>query len=76
MAGYVPWQGWEKYFYNPYDKKLYSDDLKYGFSTDDLQRYHYLVQAYEQLLTVNVQKDTKKAFRYRFVLFVSKLLVG
>ena len=49
LAGYVPWAGWEKWFYNRYDQKLYHIDLKYGFSPDELIRYAYLRQTKEAL---------------------------
>ncbi|MBI4005551.1 MAG: hypothetical protein HY356_02680 [Gammaproteobacteria bacterium] len=49
LAGYVPWSGWEKWFYNHYDQKLYCHDLKYGFSPSDFYSYHYLKLAYESL---------------------------
>lgn len=32
QAGYLPWPGWEKWFYNGYDQSLVHVDLKEGFS--------------------------------------------
>ena len=52
-AGFIPWRGWERWFYNRFDQKLYCDDLKYGFSTDELTRYHYVLQAYRDLEAEN-----------------------
>ena len=47
IAGYVPWAGWNGWFYNPFDQKLYHQDLKYGFSPDELISSWYIRQAKE-----------------------------
>ena len=59
LAGYVPWPGWEKFYYNPYDQMLYSHDLKYGFSPGDLHTLHYMRQGYELLQRENQQLKEK-----------------
>jgi len=55
LAGYVPWPGWEKFFYNPHDQMLYSQELKYGFSPGDLHTLHYLKLGFEQLQRENTE---------------------
>ena len=43
-AGYVPWPGWENFFYCAFDGCLYHTDLTYGFDPGDLLTLHWLRQ--------------------------------
>jgi len=47
-AGYVPWAGWERWFYNPCDRTLNHIDLKNGFSPSKMAEFLFLRQTYEQ----------------------------
>jgi len=49
LAGYFPWPGWEKFFYNPHDQRIYSTELKHGFCPGDLHALQYLRQTNEVL---------------------------
>lgn len=49
LAGRFPWPGWERFFYNAHDQKIYTYDLKHGFAPGDLHSLFYMKQGYEHL---------------------------
>jgi hypothetical protein len=46
-AGYVPWPGWEKWFYNRHDQTLVLVDLKDGFPPAKVAEFLYMRQRYK-----------------------------
>lgn len=50
-AGFIPWPGWEKWFYNPFDQTLVHVDLKDGFSPAKVAEFLFLRQRYEPATT-------------------------
>jgi hypothetical protein len=49
VAGYVPWAGWEKWFYSQADRKLYGPSLREGFTPSEVERIPWLRQTLEAL---------------------------
>ena len=47
MAGYVPWHGWEQWFFNPFDRSLNHPELKDGFSPSLVAEFLFLRQTYQ-----------------------------
>ncbi len=59
IIGYAAWPGWEKFYFNHYDGKLYCDDLKHGFALSDLWHHHYLAQTAEDVMVENIELKDK-----------------
>jgi hypothetical protein len=47
MAGYVPWTGWEHWFYNRFDQTLNKHDLKDGFAPGQIWEFVFLRHRYK-----------------------------
>ena len=45
VAGYVPWRGWEHWFYSQADQRLYSPSLRDGFTPSEVEQIPRLKQA-------------------------------
>lgn len=43
-AGFMPWPGWEQFFFCNFDGRLYHEHVKHGFTPDDLVSLHTLKQ--------------------------------
>ena len=79
MAGYVPWRGWEQWFFNPFDQTLNQPDLKDGFSPVQIAEFLFLRHRYQQkklqihIIIINLTKKTplKPAF-VRLIPYIDK----
>jgi len=69
-AGYVPWPGWEKWFYNPFDQTLNHVDLKNGFYPGKVAEFLFLRQDSRPEKTTSYQTRVtfkKSMFEIRYM---------
>ena len=59
MAGYMPWAGWEQWFFNPFDQTLNRPDLKDGFSPVQIAEFLFLRHRYQQKKASNSHNNHK-----------------